>query len=35
MSDTPVRFDSDTLSVNLSNFAAGEIPAIPLVEVLL
>ena len=33
--DTPVRFDSDTLSVNLANFRAGDIPNIPLVEVLL
>ncbi|HWA03033.1 MAG TPA: DUF2460 domain-containing protein [Rhizomicrobium sp.] len=31
--DTPVRFDSDQLSVNLASFAAGEIPGIPLVEV--
>ena len=33
--DTPVRFDSDTLSINLANFAAGDIASIPLVEVLL
>ena len=33
--DCPVRFDSDVLSINLANFAAGEIPSIPLVEVLL
>lgn len=33
--DCPVRFDSDALSVNLAQFAAGEIPSIPLVEVLL
>lgn len=33
--DTPVRFDSDRLAINLANFAAGEIPSIPLVEVLL
>ncbi len=31
--DTPVRFDTDSLSVNLSSFAAGEIPSIPIVEV--
>jgi uncharacterized protein (TIGR02217 family) len=31
--DTPVRFDTDSLSVNLSNFAAGEIPSIPIVEI--
>jgi uncharacterized protein (TIGR02217 family) len=33
--DTPVRFDSDALSVNLANFRAGDIANIPLVEVLL
>ena len=33
--DAPVRFDTDSLSVNLANFQAGEIPSIPLVEVLL
>jgi uncharacterized protein (TIGR02217 family) len=33
--DTPVRFDTDTLSVNLSHFAAGEIPSIPIVEIAL
>ena len=32
--DTPVRFDNDLLSVNLASFAAGEIPSIPIVEVL-
>lgn len=32
--DTPVRFDTDMLSINLANFNAGEIPSIPLVEVL-
>ena len=31
--DVPVRFDSDTLAVNLTSFAAGDIPAIQLVEV--
>lgn len=31
--DTPVRFDTDSLSINLANFAAGEIPSIPLVEI--
>lgn len=31
--DVPVRFDSDTLEINLSHFAAGDIPAIPLVEI--
>lgn len=32
--DTPVRFDTDTLSIGIANFNAGEIPSIPLVEVL-
>jgi uncharacterized protein (TIGR02217 family) len=32
--DTPVRFDTDVLSINLSDFQAGEIPSIPIVEVL-
>ncbi len=31
--DVPVRFDTDTLEINLSHFAAGDIPAIPLVEI--
>jgi len=31
--DVPVRFDSDTLSINLAAFRAGEIPSIPLVEI--
>ncbi|HSC17810.1 MAG TPA: DUF2460 domain-containing protein, partial [Rhizomicrobium sp.] len=31
--DTPARFDTDSLSINLSNFTAGEIPSIPLVEI--
>lgn len=30
--DVPVRFDTDYLKVNLSAFAAGAIPKIPLVE---
>jgi uncharacterized protein (TIGR02217 family) len=33
--DVAVRFDTDALSINLSNFAAGEIPSIPLVEILI
>lgn len=33
--DTPVRFDTDSLSINLSHFAAGEIPSIPIVEIAL
>ncbi len=32
--DVPVRFDSDEITVNLSHFEAGEIPEIPLIEVL-
>jgi uncharacterized protein (TIGR02217 family) len=31
--DVPVRFDTDRLDINLTSFAAGEIPAIPLVEI--
>lgn len=31
--DVPVRFDTDYLEVDLSAFAAGEIPRIPLVEI--
>ncbi|MGF1445574.1 MAG: TIGR02217 family protein [Pikeienuella sp.] len=31
--DTPVRFGSDTLEVNLAAFEAGEIPSIPILEV--
>ena len=32
--DVPVRFDSDAITINLKHFEAGEIPDIPLVEVL-
>jgi len=32
--DIPVRFDADEISVNLSHFEAGDIPSIPLVELL-
>ena len=32
--DVPVRFESDQLSVSLTTFQAGEIPSIPLIEVL-
>jgi uncharacterized protein (TIGR02217 family) len=32
--DVPVRFDTDELMIDLTAFAAGEIPAIPLVEIL-
>ena len=31
--DVPVRFDTDRLEINLTGFAAGDIPAIPLVEI--
>ena len=31
--DTPVRFDTDRLEVNLDTFFAGSVPQIPLVEV--
>lgn len=33
--DTPVRFDTDSLRVNLAAFKAGDIPSIPLIEVLI
>ncbi|MGG7518519.1 phage distal tail protein, Rcc01695 family [Allorhizobium undicola] len=32
--DVPVRFDTDTMEVNLEAFNAGSIPSIPLVEIL-
>jgi uncharacterized protein (TIGR02217 family) len=31
--DVPVRFDTDYLEVDLTSFAAGQIPKIPLVEI--
>lgn len=31
--DVPVRFDTDQLEINLTSFGAGDIPAIPLVEI--
>jgi uncharacterized protein (TIGR02217 family) len=31
--DVPVRFDTDELRINLSQFQAGDIPEIPLVEI--
>jgi uncharacterized protein (TIGR02217 family) len=31
--DVPVRFDTDYLEVDLSAFAAGAIPKVPLVEI--
>jgi uncharacterized protein (TIGR02217 family) len=33
MFDVPVRFDTDYLEVDLSAFAAGAIPKIPVVEI--
>lgn len=30
--DVPVRFDTDSLSINLESFGAGDIPNIPIVE---
>ncbi|MCA8888677.1 MAG: DUF2460 domain-containing protein [Parvularculaceae bacterium] len=32
--DCPVRFDADALRINLAAFRAGDIPSIPLIEVL-
>lgn len=32
--DCPVRFDTDALRINLAAFRAGDIPSIPLIEVL-
>ena len=32
--DTPVRFDTDFLEINHTAFAAGEIPKIPIIEIL-
>lgn len=31
--DTPVRFDTDRLDINLAGFRAGEIPSIPVIEI--
>ena len=31
--DVPVRFDTDSLIINLAAFEAGEIPDIPIVEI--
>lgn len=31
--DVPVRFDTDRLDINLTGFEAGEIPAIPVIEI--
>ena len=32
--DVPVRFDIDRLDVNLTAFRAGQIPSVPLVEIM-
>lgn len=32
--DVPVRFDTDVLDINVSRFRAGEIPTIPLIEIM-
>ena len=32
--DVPVRFDAERMSVSLTSFRAGQIPTIPLIEVL-
>ncbi len=32
--DTPARFDADYLEIDLTSFEAGEIPDIPLVEII-
>ncbi len=31
--DVPVRFDEDTLEINLEHFDAGQIPGIPIREI--
>ena len=31
--DVPVRFDTDRIAVSVSSFQAGEMPAIPVIEV--
>ncbi len=33
--DVPVRFESDQMSINLSSFRAGQVPSIPILEVVL
>lgn len=32
--DVPVRFNTDSIAINLAGFQAGEIPSIPIIEVL-
>jgi uncharacterized protein (TIGR02217 family) len=31
--DVPVRFDTDSIRVQVSTFQAGEIPSVPVIEV--
>ena len=31
--DVPVRFDTDSIRVQASTFAAGEVPSVPVIEV--
>jgi uncharacterized protein (TIGR02217 family) len=33
--DTPVRFDADYLEIDISAFEAGDIPQIPIIEILI
>jgi uncharacterized protein (TIGR02217 family) len=33
--DVPVRFDTDRLDINLASFEAGEVPSIPLIEIVI
>lgn len=33
--DVPVRFDNDQITINFDGFRAGQIPSIPLVEILI
>ncbi|MEO0329207.1 MAG: DUF2460 domain-containing protein [Pseudomonadota bacterium] len=33
--DVPVRFDADEIAINLTHFEAGDIPSIPIVELLI
>lgn len=32
--DVPVRFDTDSLEINFASFAAGDIPSIPIIELI-
>ena len=33
--DVPVRFDTDYLEIDVSSFEAGDIPKIPIIEIIL